>query len=73
MLHRLVYVSAVAGVLHFWWLVKLDVRRPAFYGLIVAVLLMFRVFWARLHAVPQRAGPRRPSVPELGGIDHQRR
>jgi sulfoxide reductase heme-binding subunit YedZ len=72
-LHRLVYVSAVAGVLHFWWLVKLDVRRPVFYGLIVAVLLVLRVVWARLHAVPRRAGPRRASLPELGGIDHQRR
>ncbi|HVH25974.1 MAG TPA: protein-methionine-sulfoxide reductase heme-binding subunit MsrQ [Vicinamibacterales bacterium] len=73
MLHRLAYVSAVAGVLHFWWLVKLDVRRPAFYGAIIAILLAFRVFRARLHAVPRRAGPGHPPVPELGSMDRQRR
>jgi sulfoxide reductase heme-binding subunit YedZ len=56
LLHRLIYVSAVAGVLHFWWLVKLDVRRPAFYGLIVAILLGIRVLRARLRtaAAPSR-------------------
>jgi sulfoxide reductase heme-binding subunit YedZ len=56
LLHRLIYVSAVAGVLHFWWLVKLDVRRPAFYGLIVAILLGIRALRARLRtaAAPSR-------------------
>src|SRR5262249_18967795 len=42
-LHRLVYVAAVAGVLHYWWLVKADVRRPETYGLIVGLLLAFRL------------------------------
>ncbi|HVX65708.1 MAG TPA: protein-methionine-sulfoxide reductase heme-binding subunit MsrQ [Bryobacteraceae bacterium] len=41
-LHRLVYVSAVAGVVHYWWLVKSDVRLPLLYGTLVAVLLAFR-------------------------------
>jgi sulfoxide reductase heme-binding subunit YedZ len=50
MLHRLIYVSAVAAVIHFWWLVKSDIRRPAFYGLIMAVLLGFRLLRARSHA-----------------------
>ena len=35
-LHRLVYVSAVAGVVHYWWLVKSDVRLPLLYGVLVA-------------------------------------
>jgi sulfoxide reductase heme-binding subunit YedZ len=57
LLHRLIYVSAIAGVLHFWWLVKLDVRRPAFYGLIVALLLGFRVIRARWYATTDRVRP----------------
>ena len=47
-LHRLVYLSAVAGVIHFYWLVKADIRRPAQYGAVLALLLGFRLFtrWA---------------------------
>jgi sulfoxide reductase heme-binding subunit YedZ len=48
LLHRLVYFTAVAGVIHYWWLVKADVRRPITYGVIVASLLGFRLSWARL-------------------------
>ena len=43
-LHRLVYLSAVAGVIHFYWLVKADIRRPAQYGAVLALLLGFRLF-----------------------------
>ena len=42
-LHRLVYVIAVCGVLHYWWLVKRDVTWPAFYAVVLAVLLWLRV------------------------------
>jgi sulfoxide reductase heme-binding subunit YedZ len=45
LLHRLVYFSAIAGVVHYWWLVKADIRRPVAYGIVVAVLLGFRVYW----------------------------
>lgn len=38
-LHRLVYASAVAAVVHYYWLVKSDVRLPLFYGTLVAILL----------------------------------
>lgn len=41
-LHRLVYVSAVAGVVHYYWLVKSDVRLPLFYGALAALLLGWR-------------------------------
>jgi sulfoxide reductase heme-binding subunit YedZ len=57
MLHRLVYVSAVAGVVHYWWLVKADVTDPRFYAVIVGVLLAFRVWHWRARA--QRAAPAR--------------
>ena len=45
-LHRLVYAAAVAGVLHYWWLVKADVSRPQTYALVVAALLGIRIWWA---------------------------
>jgi len=42
MLHRLIYFSALAGVVHYWWLVKSDIRQPLLYGAILAVLLALR-------------------------------
>jgi sulfoxide reductase heme-binding subunit YedZ len=42
-LHRLVYFSALAGVIHYYWLVKSDVRLPLLYAGIVALLLGYRV------------------------------
>lgn len=43
-LHKLAYVIAVLAVLHFWWLVKSDVREPLVYALILILLLGVRVF-----------------------------
>jgi len=54
-LHRLVYASAIAGVVHYWWLVKADISRPRNYAVIVGVLLLFRVVWARRRA--RKASP----------------
>jgi sulfoxide reductase heme-binding subunit YedZ len=42
-LHRLVYAIGVLAVLHFWWLVKSDVREPALYAAILATLLGWRL------------------------------
>jgi sulfoxide reductase heme-binding subunit YedZ len=42
-LHRLVYVVAIAGVIHFYWLVKADIRRPVMYGSFLALLLGYRL------------------------------
>jgi len=42
MLHRAIYISAIAGVVHYYWLVKSDVRKPLFYGALVAILLLWR-------------------------------
>lgn len=42
-LHRLIYAAGIAGVLHFWWLVKSDIREPLLYAAILTVLLGFRV------------------------------
>ncbi len=43
-LHRLVYIAAVAGVIHFYWLVKADIRRPVQYGSVLAVMFGYRLF-----------------------------
>lgn len=53
LLHRLVYVSAAAGVVHYYWLVKADIRSPLMYGAIVGVLLGVRVYWSRMKARAQ--------------------
>lgn len=42
-LHQLVYPAALAGVLHYWWLVKADVREPMLYAAILAILMLARV------------------------------
>ena len=42
-LHRLVYVAAIAGVIHFYWLVKADISRPAQYGAVLALFLGYRL------------------------------
>ena len=43
-LHRLIYICAILGVIHYYWLVKSDVRKPLFYGALVAILLLWRVW-----------------------------
>jgi sulfoxide reductase heme-binding subunit YedZ len=43
MLHRAIYVTAICGVIHYYWLVKSDVRKPVFYGVLVSLLLVWRV------------------------------
>lgn len=49
MLHKLVYVIAPLGILHFWWMRagKSDFDKPILFGLIVFALLGMRVWWAR--------------------------
>lgn len=50
-LHRLVYLAAIGGVVHFLWLVKSDIREPLVYAVILALLLGFRV-WDRARRTP---------------------
>jgi sulfoxide reductase heme-binding subunit YedZ len=65
MLHKLVYVIAPLGILHFWWMRagKHDFNKPIVFGLIVLVLLGIRVWWARVgkpvnQGLTQRARPK---------------
>jgi sulfoxide reductase heme-binding subunit YedZ len=43
-LHQLIYVSAVAGVIHYIWLVKADLRKPLQYAAVLTLLLAYRVY-----------------------------
>ena len=43
-LHRLIYVTAIAGVIHFWMIVKSDIRYPILFGLVLAGLLVYRLY-----------------------------
>jgi sulfoxide reductase heme-binding subunit YedZ len=56
-LHRLIYLIAPLGILHFWWMKagKHNFTEPIIFGLIVALLLGVRVYWARSKAVAARA------------------
>jgi sulfoxide reductase heme-binding subunit YedZ len=46
-LHRLVYLIAPLGILHFWWMKagKNDFAQPVLFGLVVALLLGMRLYW----------------------------
>jgi sulfoxide reductase heme-binding subunit YedZ len=48
LLHRLIYFSALGGVIHYYWLVKSDVSRPLLFAGILGVLMMYRAaVWLR--------------------------
>lgn len=52
MLHRLVYVSAIAGAIHYYWLVKSDETVPLRFAAVVGTLLLYRLlasFGGRIH------------------------
>jgi methionine sulfoxide reductase heme-binding subunit len=54
-LHRLAYVAAIGGVIHFWWLVKADITEPRRWALGLTVLLGLRVWWSyQRRRVPAR-------------------
>lgn len=64
-LHRLVYVIAPLGVLHFWWMVKADLTEPVIYAAILSLLLGYRVA-TKLRDTRRRAargGARAPLAP----------
>jgi sulfoxide reductase heme-binding subunit YedZ len=57
-LHKAVYAIGVLAVLHFWWLVKSDIREPALYATILTVLLGWRAFkWWGKRATALRVSP----------------
>lgn len=63
-LHRAIYISAVAGVIHYYWLVKSDVRKPLEYAAMVGVLLAWRLsHWIRGRSQPAGARTVRSAEP----------
>jgi len=59
-LHRLIYLSAVAGVVHYWWLVKADVSKPRTYAALLGALFAVRLIvgWRRRQQTTARVRPR---------------
>jgi len=55
LLHRAIYLTAIAGVIHYYWLVKSDVHLPLEYAAVMAILLGWRVF--DHYANPRRTAP----------------
>jgi methionine sulfoxide reductase heme-binding subunit len=64
MLHRLIYAAAVAGVIHYYWLVKSDVRKPLLYAFLVGILLAWRLgAWILDRNQRRVSGAIRPKAP----------
>jgi len=60
-LHRLIYVTGMLGVVHYYWLVKADHRKPIEYGIVLSALLLYRVgVWGAKKASETRAKPTIP-------------
>lgn len=59
-LHRLIYVTAAAAVVHYYWLVKSDIRLPVLYGALVTVLLLYRLVSSVMRRARQRAATVKP-------------
>lgn len=58
LLHRLVYFCILAGVIHYYWLVKSNVREPLMYAGILTVLMLYRVvLWTTKGTKPQKSAP----------------
>lgn len=51
-LHRVIYVIAPLGILHFWWMkaAKHDFAQPLLFGIVVAALLLLRLYWRLVQA-----------------------
>jgi len=44
-LHKMIYVIAIGGVLHFLWLVKKDITEPMYYAIALTALLGYRLYF----------------------------
>jgi methionine sulfoxide reductase heme-binding subunit len=66
-LHRLIYLTAILGVIHYLWLVKADRRKPLEYGAVLAVLLLYRVvvWFSEKSKQPAMSGSRQVEVTKI--------
>jgi sulfoxide reductase heme-binding subunit YedZ len=67
-LHRLIYATAILGVIHYLWLVKADKHKPLEYGAILGILLLYRVVaWGlERRGKPQSGGRMQPTARAVG-------
>jgi sulfoxide reductase heme-binding subunit YedZ len=61
-LHRAVYVIASLGVLHFWWLVKKDIREPLIFGTLLGLLFLARLIYLNRKAAASTGAAVRSQV-----------
>jgi sulfoxide reductase heme-binding subunit YedZ len=55
-LHRLIYLITLLGVIHFWWLVKKDIKEPLLFALIYSLSMMLRyLFYRKRNPRPLRS------------------
>jgi methionine sulfoxide reductase heme-binding subunit len=65
-LHRLIYLAACAGIIHFLWLVKKDKTRPIEYGIVLGILLAYRLIgWTYSRLRAQKRTQARPAVAQV--------
>lgn len=66
-LHKLIYMSATAGVVHYVWLAKADLTKPIRYAVVVGLLLSYRII---VWAVPLLKPKSQPSAgtPQISGV-----
>ncbi len=65
-LHRLIYCTGILAVVHYYWLVKADVRKPIEYGVVLSILLVYRVgVWVSEKASEKRKQPAEPAPARL--------
>lgn len=65
-LHRAVYITALCGVIHYYWLVKSDHRLPLIYAAILTILLLYRAAVFLLKSRPEPAhAPQEPQLNRL--------
>lgn len=57
LLHRLIYLSAIAAAVHYLWKVKIIGGSPVYYAVIIAVFLAFRLIWALKVRAERRPQP----------------
>jgi methionine sulfoxide reductase heme-binding subunit len=69
LLHRAIYLAAICGVVHYYWLVKSDVRKPLEYASMVGVLLAWRLWaWFSGSRKPGRARVAREQAVTAEGV-----
>jgi sulfoxide reductase heme-binding subunit YedZ len=67
-LHRLIYLTGILAVIHYTWLVKADRHKPIEYGIVLAILLSYRVLiWSyeKIYAERNPASVRNPAVTKV--------